>query len=123
MLGIPQIISSMKKKFLSNISVSTSFIVIVLFFVLLSCNSSKKEEEECAYKNIRNCEKFISELIYKKGSVMPPDGIIPKENWTYFLTYFDSNTNKIAEKYIKMDCNCELIYFGDEDPTIKNSLN
>ena len=47
---------------------------------------------------------------------MPPDGIVPQENWTYFLTYFDSNTNKITEKYIKMDCNCDLIYFGDEDP-------
>ena len=54
---------------------------------------------------------------------MPPDGIVPQENWTYFLTYFDSNTNKITEKYIKMDCNCDLIYFGDNDPTIKNKLN
>ena len=113
----------MNKKFLSNINLTISFIVIVLFFGLLSCNSSKKEEKECAYTNIRNCENFIAKIVYDKGSVMPPDGIVHQENWTYFLTYFDSNTNKITEKYIKMDCNCDLIYFGDEDPTIKNKLN
>ena len=113
----------MKKKFLSNIYLFKSIIVIVLFFVLISCNSSKKEEKECAYTNIRNCENFITKIVYDKGSIMPPDGIVPQENWTYFLTYFDSNTNKITEKYIKMDCNCDLIYFGDDDPTIKNKLN
>lgn len=113
----------MNKKFLSNINLIKSIIVIVLFFVLISCNSSKKEKDECIYKNIRNCQDFISKIIYEKGSIIPPDGIIPKENWTYFLTYFDSNTNKISEKYLKMNCNCELIYFGDEDPTIKNSIN
>ena len=59
----------------------------------------------------------------KEVAILPSDGIILLENWTYFLTYFDSNTNKITEKYIKMDCNCDLIYFGDEDPTIKNKLN
>ena len=58
-----------------------------------------------------------------KGSVMPPDGIVPLEDWTYFLAYFDSNTNQITEKYIKMDCNCDLVFFGDEDPRIKNTLN
>lgn len=113
----------MNKKFLSNIILLNSIIVIVLFFVLISCNSSKKEEKECAYTNIRNCEDFITKIIYDKGSIMPPDGIVPLENWTYFLAYFDSNTNKISEKYIKMDCNCDLIYFGEEDPTIKNSIN
>ena len=113
----------MNKKFLSNIYLFKSIIVIVLFFVLISCNSSKKEENNCTYNNINNCQDFISKIIYDKGSVMPPDGIVPLEDWTYFLAYFDSNANQITEKYIKMDCNCDLVFFGDEDPRIKNTLN
>tara|TARA_B100000029_G_scaffold516356_1_gene629066 strand:- start:3743 stop:4084 length:342 start_codon:yes stop_codon:yes gene_type:complete len=112
----------MNNKFLSNIYLIRLMIVIVLLFVLISCNSSKKEEKDCAYNNIRNCEDFISKIIYDKGSVMPPDGIVPLKDWTFFLTYFDSNTSQITEKYIKMDCNCDLIYFGDENPIIKNSI-
>ena len=64
---------------------------------MISCNSSKKEENNCTYNNINNCQDFISKIIYDKGSVMPPDGIVPLEDWTYFLAYFDSNTNQITE--------------------------
>jgi len=113
----------MNKKFLSNINLSISFIVIVLFFGLLSCSSSKKEEEECVYNHPRNCEEWISQEVFKRGSNLPSDGIILLENWTFFLTYFNNKTSKISNEYVIVDCNCEIVYFGNDDPRIKNSIN
>lgn len=113
----------MNKKFLSNITLSKLTLVIVLFFVLISCNSSKKEEEECVYSHPRNCEEWISQEVFKRGSNLPSDGIILLENWTFFLTYFNNKTSKISNEYVIVDCNCEIVYFGNDDPRIKNSIN
>jgi len=113
----------MKKKFLSNMLNNKILIGIVLLLTINSCSTNKKNEIECDFSHPRNCEDFISKIVYDKGSILPADGIVVLKNWTYFLTYFDSNTNQIEEKYIKMNCNCELIYFGDDNPIVSNSLN
>ena len=85
--------------------------------------SSKKEEEECVYNHPRNCEEWISQEVFKRGSNLPSDGIILLENWTFFLTYFNNKTSKISNEYVIVDCNCEIVYFGNDDPRIKNSIN
>ena len=113
----------MKKKSLSNMLNIKNLIAIVLFLAINSCSSNKKNEIDCDFSHPRNCEDFISKVVYDKGSILPADGIVFLKNWTYYLTYFDNNTNQIEEKYIKMNCNCELIYFGDDSPIISNSLN
>jgi len=112
----------MKKISLSNILNIKCLIAIVLLLMINSCSSNKKNEIECDFSHPRNCEDFISKVVYDKGSILPADGIVVLKDWTYFLTYFDSNTNQIEEKYIKMNCNCELIYFGEDNPIVSNSL-
>ena len=113
----------MKKKSLSNMINIKNLIAIVLFLAINSCSSNKKNEIECDFNHPRNCEDFISKVVYDKGSILPADGIVFLKNWTYYLTYFDNKSNQIEERYIKMNCNCELIYFGDDNPIVSNSLN
>ncbi len=109
-------------KFLSNKFNLFVFFGILLIFFTNSCNSINKEEKNCYYSHPRNCEQFISQKIFKLGSRLPSDGVILLEDWTFYLTYFDTNTSKISEKYIKMDCNCEIVYFGDENPLPQKTL-
>ncbi len=113
---------SMNKKFLSNI-IYKKYILAILIFGVISCSSSKNDKEICAVPNPRSCDSFITEKITREGNNLPGDGLIYLEDRTYFITYFDYNVNKIIEKYLKIDCNCEIIYFDETNPIIKNSIN
>ena len=113
----------MRKKFLSNIFKIKSLLTILLYLGLNGCSSEKKNEKECSYELPRGCEDFIGLEIHNRGSRLPGDGIVLLEDWTFFLTYFDNNINDITEKYIKVDCNCEVLYFGDNNPNNENDLN
>ncbi len=112
----------MNKKFLSNI-INQKYIIAILLFGLLSCNNGKNDKDNCAVPNPRGCDSFIIEKISKEGNNLPGDGLIYLEDRTFFLTYFDYNINKITEKYLKIDCNCQIIYFDETNPIIKNSIN
>ena len=112
----------MNKKFLSIIFKLKTTIAIILFLVNISCTNEKKNEAECSYELPRGCEDFIGLEIFNRGSRLPADGIVLLEGWTFYLTYFDSGTNDITEKYITVDCNCEVIYFGDDNPLDKSKI-
>ena len=66
---------------------------------------------------------LVNTEISKEGNSLPGDGMVYLEDRTFFITYFDVNSSKIIEKYLKIDCNCELIYFNEKNPIIKNSIN
>ena len=102
----------MRKKFLSNIFKIKSLLTILLYLGLNGCSSEKKNEKECSYELPRGCEDFIGLEIHNRGSKLPADGIV-----------LDNNINDITEKYIKVDCNCEVLYFGDQNPNKEDNLN
>ena len=112
----------MKKKSLSKTIYLKYLLVFVLFLIAIGCTNSKKIEEECYYTHPRGCEDFIGLEIFNKGSRLPADGIVLLKNWTFYLTYFDNSLNKLTEKYMTVDCNCEVIYFGDKNPYEDSNL-
>lgn len=112
----------MSKTFLSN-TIFTKYIIAILLLYMISCNNIKNEQEKCAVPNPIGCKDFITPIISKEGNSLPGDGMVYLEDRTFFITYFDVNSSKIIEKYLKIDCNCELIYFDEKNPIVKNSIN
>ena len=86
------------------------------FFVVNGCSSVNKKEEECYYEKPNSCITYIEREVKNRGSSLAFDGIIPLEDWTFFLTYFDFVENKITEKYVKLNCKCEILYFDNKKP-------
>ncbi len=119
---MPHINNTMKKKSLSKIILLKLLLVFVLCLADFGCTNSKKIEEECSYTHPRGCEDFIGLEIFNRGSRLPADGIVLIKDWTFYLTYFDNSLNKLTEKYITVDCNCEVLYFGDRNPYEDNNL-
>ena len=103
---------------LVDIMLKSKLIVLVLFFVVNGCSSNKKKEEECYYDKPRSCEKYIDTEIRSRnmGSSMPSDGIVLIKDWIFYLTYFDNVSQKITEKYVKVNCKCEILYFDSKKP-------
>ncbi len=96
----------------------SKFILLVLFFMINGCSSDRKKEEECYYDKPRSCDKYIDTEIRSRnmGSGIPSDGIVLIKDWIFYLTYFDNVSQKIEEKYVKVNCKCEIIYFDNNKP-------
>jgi len=99
-----------------DIMLKSKLILLVLFFVLNGCSSAEKKVEECYYEKPNSCITYIEREVKNRGSSLAFDGIIPLEDWTFFLTYFDFVENKITEKYVKLNCKCEILYFDNKKP-------
>jgi len=90
--------------------------LLLLFFIVNGCTTKEKKTEECYYNHPRNCQQYLEVEVKSRGSLLALDGIVVLEGWTFYLTYFDNVTKKITEKYVKVNCNCEILYFDDTKP-------
>ena len=106
------------KNKISFIDIKYIYIIVYIIPLLfdIGCNPLEKKEKECYYKRPENCQTYLESEVKKRGSVLARDGIIIIKGWTFYLTYFDNIEKKIAEKYVKVDCNCDIIYFDDSKP-------
>jgi hypothetical protein len=91
-------------------------ILVILFFIGNGCTTKEKKSEECYYNQPRNCQQYLETEVKSRGSLLALDGIVVLEDWTFYLTYFDNVTKKITEKYVKVNCNCDILYFDDSKP-------
>ena len=80
------------------------------------CSSVNKKEEECYYEKPKSCQPYLEREVESRGSILALDGTVPLEGWIFYLTYFDSVEQKITEKYVKLNCKCEILYFDNKKP-------
>ena len=69
------------------------------------------------------CVEDARTAVRNSGNTLPADGIIHLKERIFFLSYFDRKTLKIINKYIELNCTCDVIYFGDKNPLIKNKID
>ena len=99
-----------------DIKLKSKLIILVLFFVVNGCSSVNKKEEECYYEKPKSCQPYLEREVESRGSILALDGTVPLEGWIFYLTYFDSVEQKITEKYVKLNCKCEILYFDNKKP-------
>ena len=85
----------------------------ILILFSLGCS---KEEEKCKNEKIYACIDVVENEIKKKNSVLPSGGATQLNDSTLFITFFDYSINTVSEKYVVLGCDCELLYYEDEDP-------
>ena len=96
---------------MNSLNKKLSFLLCILF-LLKSC-----KEKQRACWDIMLCVEDARTAVRKSGNVLPADGIIHLKERIFFLSYFDRKTIKIIDKYVEVNCNCDIIYFGDKDPS------
>ena len=96
---------------MNSLNKKLSFLLCILF-LLKSC-----KEKQRACWDIMLCVEDARTAVRKSGNVLPADGIIHLKERIFFLSYFDRKTIKIIDKYVEVNCNCDVIYFGDKDPS------
>ena len=102
---------------MNSLNKKLSFLLCILF-LLKSC-----KEKQRACWDIMLCVEDARTAVRKSGNVLPADGIIHLKERIFFLSYFDRKTIKIIDKYVEVNCNCDVIYFGDKNPSVKNKID
>ena len=100
-----------------------SFNKNILFFIFISFFLISCKEKEKACWDIMLCVEDARTAVRNSGNVLPGDGIIHLKERIFFLSYFDRKTLKIFDKYVELNCTCDVIYFGDKDPSVKNKID
>ncbi len=93
------------------------FFQCILLF-LMGCEGKKK-----VCWDIMLCVEDARTAVRKSGNLLPPDGIIHLKERIFFLSYFDRKTIQIIDKYVEVNCRCDVIYFGDKNPSVKNKID
>jgi len=119
-LGMPHNINTINNKFLSSMSLisiknSVGKYIMLSILILFSLGCSK-EEKKCKNEKIYACIDVVEDEIEKTNSVLPSGGATQLNDSTLFITFFNFSTNTVSEKYVVLGCDCELLYYEDEDP-------
>lgn len=117
---MPHNINTINNKFLSSMSLisiknSVGKYIMLSILILFSLGCSK-EEKKCKNEKIYACIDVVEDEIEKTNSVLPSGGATQLNDSTLFITFFNFSTNTVSEKYVVLGCNCELLYYEDEDP-------
>ena len=119
---MPHNINIINNKFFSSMSfISTKNSIgkyIMLSILILFSLGCSKEEKKCKNEKIFACIDVVENEIKKKKSVLPTGGATQINDSTLFITFFDYSTNTVSEKYVVLGCDCELLYYEDEDPRL-----
>lgn len=91
-------------------------LLVILFFSGNGCTTKEKKVEDCYYSKPRSCVEYLEAEVKRRGSILAQDGIVVFRDWIFYLTYFDNVNQKISEKYVKVNCKCEILYFDDSKP-------
>ena len=89
---------------------------IMLSILILFSLGCSKEEKKCKNEKIYACIDVVEDEIKKNNSVLPSGGATQLNDSTLFITFFNSSTNTVSEKYVVLGCDCELLYYENEDP-------
>jgi len=93
------------------------FIINILsIFFLMNCEKKKK----CWDINL--CVDDVRTAVRKTGNILPDDGIIYLKERIYFLQYFEKQSRSIVDRYVQLNCTCDVIYFEDSLPKINNKI-
>ena len=117
---MPHNINIINNKFFSSMSfISTKNSIgkyIMLSILILFSLGCFKEEKKCKNEKIFACIDIVENEIKKTNSVLPSGGAKQINDSTLFITFFNSSTNTVSEKYVVLGCDCELLYYEDKDP-------
>ncbi len=89
--------------------------MLVLFF-FMNC----KKKPKCWDRS--SCVADVRTAVRKTNNTLPNDGIIYQKDGIYYLSYFEKQSRKIIDRYVKVNCRCDVIYFGDKEPMINNRI-
>ena len=113
-------INIINKKLFSSMSFiaiknSISKYIMLSILILFSLGCFKKEKK-CKNERIYACIDVVEDEIKKNNSILPSGGATQLNDSTLFITFFNSSTNTVSEKYVVLGCECELLYYEDERP-------
>jgi len=91
---------------------------IILIF-LTDCEI-KKNKKQCWDVNL--CIDDVRTAVKRTKNSLPGDGIVYLEDRIFYLSYFEKQSRKIIDRYVKVNCRCDVIYFGDSLPIISNKI-